>query len=341
MDTGKFPGKARFLYFLSQVQIILDKAATSENPALLVYTENMRTPLFMLEALTRLYKNIHNHHKFSKLNDVFKEIEDRLGSIDYYDGFHKGLISQKRMPEALTGYMQKQMNKKVKELDQELKKEKWIGKHKKGISKIIEKIDKADWLEMKEDTNAILETYRGYINGIIEKYKVAHLKFEDIESDVHELRRELRWLSIYPQALVGIMQLKTDNDPQDFLKKYLTPEIINSPYNIMPDENKLQDYMHNRPDGDRKTNHILLNNHYFYALSWMIAELGKLKDSGLKIKALEESLASVYKISKDAESLAYCISDENQLRIPEILTQSQKIAQTFFDENILENIISQ
>jgi hypothetical protein len=223
--------------------------------------------------------------------------------------------------------MQKQKNKKIKTLRHSLKERKWTGKHSKRISKIIKKLDKAEWPGSKEDTETILEIYRSEIGGIIKKYKNTNLKFKDIETDVHELRRELRWLSIYPQALRGLMQLKVNNDSPGFLKKYLTPEIISSPYNKMP-------------DGNDTSGNILLNNDYFYALSWMIAELGKLKDSGLRLEVVEESLLAVYKINTETESLAYSLCGEGQLQMPEILTRSQQIAQDFFNENILENIIA-
>ena len=74
--------------------------------------------------------------------------------------------------------------------------------------------------------------------------------------------------------------------------------------------------------------------------TWKV-ELGKLKDNGLRIEILEESLIAVYKISEDTESLAYSICGEGQLKIPELLAQSQTISQTFFDQKILDNIISQ
>ena len=94
------------------------------------------------------------------------------------------------------------------------------------------------------------------------------------------------------------------------------------------------------PDGNALPYHIMLNDDYFYALSWMIAELGKLKDSGLKITILEESIAAVYKTKEDVEQLVYSICDDNQQTIPQILAQSQKITTTFFSENILQNIIA-
>ena len=327
MDTSIFPGRARFLYFLNQVQIILQKTSESESPALLIYKENIRTPFFMLEVLSRLYKKMMDKKKFKKLDVCFKEMEDLLGTIDFYDGFHKEFLKQKNMPGPITDYLKSKMDEKLKKLDHLLNKENWIGKHNKKIEKIIKKLDKTDWPGEEEDPVEILHIYRYYIDKINQNYKKSNLTFKNIETDIHELRRELRWLSIYPQALGGLMQFKEDNGTQDFLNKYLTPGIINSPYNVMPDGSKVE-------------NHILINKNYFYALSWMIDALGTLKDSGLTIIALEESLRSVYHITSGTEQLAYSMCDDAQMKIPEILGKSQQIVKTFFEENILENLIS-
>jgi len=326
MVTNTFPGKARFLFFLNQLKNIIEKAASSENIVLSIYVDNARTALFMLEGLTRIYKKIHNKKKFGNLNTLFKDFEDSLGMIDYYDGFHKEFSIYKRMPDLITSYVNDKKEESIKALQHNLEKDKWIGKHKKRIDKIIKKFNKIEWLDEEDDTREILKVYQHSVDKVAEKYSFRNIHFTDLENDVHELRRELRWLSIYPQAFQGLMQLNPETEPQEFLKKYLTPEIVNSPYNVMPDGSGLQD-------------HIILNKNYFYALSWIIAELGKLKDSGLKIDLIEESVISVFKPSAHTEQLAYSFCDESQLTISEILDQSQKIAQTFFDENILENLI--
>lgn len=319
-------GLSRFLFFLNKVKTILEKAEVAENPAMVAYAEDMRTPLFMLEALTRLYKKIHPHQKLNNLNKLFKDLEDGLGVIDYYDAFAKEFAKEKRIPEAITIYLENKTQEKTNELNDDLKKNGWIAKHKKRLIKITKDLEEINWLNEKEDSTAILNMYKKDITKLIKRYKIPNLQFSDIENDVHELRRQLRWLSIYPQALRGLIQLKPNSEVPDFLNKYHTPEIINSLYNIMPDGSALQE-------------HILLNADYYYAISWMIAELGKLKDSGLKIIIIEESIASVYKTNENTEQLAYSICDETQMTIPQILAHSEKICNTFFDENILENLI--
>jgi len=319
-------GKSRFITYLNKIHEILDKAGSAENPAQLVYEEDIRTPLFMLEGLSRLYKKITDHKKLKKLNELFKDMEDRLGEIDFYDGFYKEFKNEKNIPESLINYLKEKKERKLDDLKDFLKDEKWISKNQKRLLQIMKELDEVKWLDEKNDSLAILDVYQEDIKKVVKKYKRKSFKFCDIENDVHELRRQLRWLSIYPQALGGLMQLKTEGEPQEFLMKYLTPEIINSPFNVMPDGSQLQ-------------YHIMLHKNYFYALSWIIAELGILKDSGLRIKILEESISDVYKTKEDVEQLVYSICKENQLTIPQILQQAEKVSATFFSENILHNIL--
>lgn len=320
-------GRERFTFFLNKVQIILDRANKSENAALLVYQENVRTPFFMLEALTRIYKKIYGKKVFKKLNCYFKEIEDSLGSIDYYDGFYKEFITKKNIPSFIIDSLLQKKNEHVTDLNKLLVKNKWIGKNQKRIRKILKNLDKVSWLPDTADTLEVKKVYRNCISVIIDDFKTGNIQFKNIEPDVHELRRELRWLSIYPQALNGLVQLMANAQSPEVLRKYLTTEIITSPYNVMPDGTKLQD-------------HIILNANFLYALSWIIAELGKLKDNGLKVIIIKDTLIEGLNITQhQAEELAYSICGETQMRIPDILERSKIITTTFFKENILENLV--
>src|SRR6266571_3408765 len=150
ITNSSFTGLQRFTYFLNQLQTILDKANGSQNPALLIYQENIRTPFFMLEALTRIYKKIHGEI-FTKLNCSFKEMEDILGSIDYYDGFYKEFITKKYVPASITGFLKTQKEARITALNHELEKNKWIGKNQKRIRKIIKKLNNVKWLPETDD----------------------------------------------------------------------------------------------------------------------------------------------------------------------------------------------
>ncbi|MBA2250857.1 MAG: hypothetical protein H0W12_11775 [Chitinophagaceae bacterium] len=328
MDTTtSFPARERFTYFLNQVQVILDKADGFENPGLLIYQQNIRTPFFMLEALTRLYKKISDKKIFAKLNASFKEIEDSLGAVDYYDGFYKDLSTKKNVPESVTTYLNDQKEAMVAKLNVCLEDNNWIGKNQKRIRKIFKNLDKVSWLPEKQDVIEVKKIYGNFISSLTEKFKNNEILFTSIENDVHEFRRELRWLSIYPQAFRGLFQLKASTEMPEVLKKYLTPEIISSPYNIMPDGAALPD-------------HIFLDAANFYAISWVINELGKIKDNGLRIIIIEEALTKLLNIKpQPAEELAYSICGETQMHIPELLDSAKNITTPFFQENVLDNLV--
>ena len=111
-------GPARFVYFLNKLQVLLDNAAKQKNPALWLYSNDARTPLFMLEGLAKLYTQVHNKKKFTKLKEQFKLLEDGLGAIDYYDSFAKEFVKNKKIPAALTNYIQAQSREKVQSLNE-------------------------------------------------------------------------------------------------------------------------------------------------------------------------------------------------------------------------------
>lgn len=325
--NSKSAGGQRFNYFLEQLQAALTKSEITENPALSLYEQNVRTPIFMLEALARIYKNLHDKKLFEKLNEDFKVFEDMLGAVDYYDGFDKEFSTNEKIPGAITGFIQHQKENKLADLNIMLGERSWIGNDNKRIKKIAERLSKADWLSEEDDTIGIKNLYIESINKANESFQKDKIAFKDVEGDVHELRRELRWVSIYPQALRGLIQMKPPVYSPEYLKKYLVSEIVNSPYNKMPEQGSLQ-------------NIIYVDADYFYALSWLIAELGKLKDSGLRIVILKEALQSTNKLNdEEAEKQALALCGEGQMKTRDILQKAKAISDQFFKEKNLEHLV--
>jgi len=319
-------GQARFLHFLSKMEMILDEATASANPARIVYERDLRSVLFMLEGLSRIYKKVYPHQKIKKIDSKFKRFEDLLGGLNFYDEFHKSFQDNEKIPALITSYAAEKAEERLNDVNKFLIEKKWIGKKKKKLKKIYKILDKVEWFDETGDARAVALVYENEIRKLIKKFKSRKEPFTDVEQDVHELRRELRWLSIYPQALSGLVQLTAENDCPEFLKKYLTPEIVNSKFNVMP-------------AGDILNHHIFLNRNYFYALSWMIAELGKLKDSGLELILLKEGLKKVFKVSAHSARLAGSFSNDGQLTIAEVLQKSKNIADQFFHEKTLSHLV--
>lgn len=327
-------GQLRFEYFLNQLQELLTKSFKQKNPGLWLYQHNARTPLFMLEGLAKLYSGIHNKKKFEKLKEHFKLLEDAIGQIDYYDAFAKEFLANKKIPAVITNYLQAQSREKIQSLNEILKEKKWLGEGNSRIEKIKGKLLKANWQDEKEEIENIEQFYTNAINKILEFINEKDFHFTDVENDVHEYRRMIRWLSIYPQSLRGCIQLskaKTATPKQ--LTKYLTPAITSSPYNTLPDAADLKHF-------------LLFDQNRFYALSWMINELGNLKDSGLKVEIIMEAILQTSPqgpvgktTEKDALAKAYKLAGTGQKTLQQILDTAENLCKSFCKEKNMEALI--
>lgn len=321
-------GLSRFNFYTQQVTELLNKARQENNPAMWLFNNNARTPFFMLEALAKMYANMHNARKFDKLKVHFKLIEDGLGQIDYYSWLSKAFVNNKEIPAGLKEYIKKQIDQTAADLNKVLVDKDWLSKDNKRINKIDKKLNEVDWLSPKKDVEKISAFYKESITTITKFVKKTNYHFDNIEEDVHELRRKLRWLSIYPQALQGAIQFTIENETAPHLEKYLTKDIVSSPFNTLPAVGN-------------NTSILMINKNYFLALSWMIARLGSLKDEGLLVTGLSEAIKeSTACKRKEALAKAYTLLGEKQRKMQEILDDAEAITITFFKEGNLQYLIT-
>jgi hypothetical protein len=318
-------GKARFDYQLNKVNTLLSESKNQENPALWLFLHDLRTPMFMLESLSKMYAQFHNKAFFTELNERFKEVEDILGAIDYYAAFLREFHADEKIPITVKNYLESKTREKIILFNEILNKNGW--NNGKTLRKINEGLTIAKW-QNQEDEIANIEKYYykqvKKINGFVDE---TSFDFKNVETQVHELRRKLRWLSIYPQALHGAIQLHETRANAEHLKKYLTEEIITSPFNKLPEskDNKHQ---------------LFLEKNHFLALSWMISELGKLKDKGLKITCLKNAFQEIAFL-KDEEAMteAYKVLGLDYPNMETLLKQAGVVAKDFFSEKILDKLI--
>lgn len=320
-------GLPRFTFYLQKIEALLNKAGGEKNPALWLFSNNARTPFFMLESLARLYAELHNPKKFGKLKEQFKLIEDGFGQIDYYNSLSLAFTANKSIPADCRKYIKKQLDISVDKMNLLLDDKDWLSAGNKRIIKITGKLNEAGWLKPSKEIEAIANFYEVSIASINKFVVETRYHFENVETDVHELRRKLRWLSIYPQSFQGAIQYATETRTPANLKKYLTKEIINSPYNIMP-------------AAGPNISVLMLSKNYFLALSWMIAELGRLKDEGLLITGLCEALQVTTGCDEEeALKKAYTLLGRKYPRMQKILDDSEVITKIFFKDKILDNLV--
>jgi hypothetical protein len=309
-------GEIRFDLYLTQLSRVLSGATVKPDPAMWLYTNGARTPIFMLEGLARVYAGIIGKKPFKKIGIRLKALEDALGAIDYYDSFAKDFKNDPAIPASVTAYVEAKAAESCVHLNELLKSDMWIGKNVDRVSKTRKKLVKVKWLKPKDEVRAVERFYKKNIAEINDFWKRLNGEFTELETQVHSMRRKLRWLSIYPQALRGAIQLTDEHTTDANLVKYLTPEIVNSPFNKMP--------------GRGPNRHLLLlDRGYFLALSWVIAELGRLKDEGLREGLIAE-----------AEKAAGAVSPERSGDVDAVLSTAGKVCKTYFLEGNLDHLVA-
>lgn len=300
-------GNTRFDFFLTKLSSLISQAVQQENPGWWLYKNDARTPAFMLEGLSRLYKQVHGDDDIKKIREDFKALEDSIGAIDYYDNLANDLEKKSSIDKKYIHYLRQNCEHKTAALNELLSERKWIGHSHNRIARCREKLDAIKWKEEAEDIELFGGYYRHVIAEINEFIDERNGQFNKLEEEVHEFRRKIRWLSIYPKSLNGSIQLSGKIEDFPELKNYFTPEIIQSPYNQMPS-----------PEGMKSILYLL--KPHFFALSWMISAIGKLKDQGLTIYGLAEALSATLHIAQDeGVSKALLLLNYGQDGISEIL----------------------
>lgn len=318
----------QFSLHLEKVSTLINAAQSDENPALFLFANGLRAPLFQLEGLSRIYSSTGPDKKrFRKMQEKFKVLEDVLGSIDYFNAFGKVYAKDKRIPQNVKLYFSDKEEKNISKLNKVLKSEDWLNG--KLLEKINSALEETNWKDKDEQHKRLLKFYGSEIVEIVDFAREGKVVFIDVESGIHEFRRKLRWLSIYAQALQGCIELVDIEQERLELQNYLTDSVLDSPYNKLP------------PVEDEKLHPLLLSKFGFFALSWMIEQLGILKDRGLGLLALAEAVKETEAIKNDKESIfraSEYLGDKGP-SLEDVLYEANTITEQFFKDKILKNLL--
>jgi hypothetical protein len=248
-----------------------------------LYVEKGRTPLFELQALARLERGIRDETEvFDGLLGLIKRLEDTIGDIDYWWVFlEKG--EKRGLPAEVVAWAANKHAQACGRLEGWLSAGDWVD-HKYiaeetdvtlRTRKIGEALLEQDWLKPKKERQRLGDFF-------VERLRKLHesalaLNMDDLEGGVHELRRKLRWFSIYPRALDGLVVLDMKASPPSGWDRYVVDEIVKSPFSTLP-------------DADPEYDPIAIPAPLFYALSWIIDDLGRVKDQAQETEFLENGL---------------------------------------------------
>ena len=318
MESFLKRGFSQNLQLLSTVLLL---PSCKVKPAEVLYTNKTRSILFNLQALGRICRFVYDKKIFKELIEDFKTMEDGLGRIDYFDAFFKEFSKDKSLPKSFVSYFSKRIDEEKDILDAIIKEHNFCSTE--FVKKTELTLENVNWYDSEKEKNSFLNFLTKQIDSFGEDLNSGTLNFKDVESGLHETRRKIRWISIYATVSDGVVQLKKTTTPNDLLKHYLTPEIINLPFNKLPKRQK-------------GISPLFIQSQNFYALSWIINELGNLKDEGLKRLVVLETLSAM-KLSQKDSLRDYLLKDVRSIN--SICDVAENIVDDFvYNNGVLERI---
>lgn len=282
--------KNNFIAPAEQLKSLFDEMAPKKEKALALYRSSARGVLFQLEGLCRLYRNVHEKKFFDTWYKEFKALEDTLGALDFFESQHVFFSKSKNLKPWSEKVFKKHFDEELSFLTDVLVTHGWTDSSR--INQFLIELDALVWIDAATERRLVAKAIAEELDKTEHKYHEGELNPYEIEHGLHELRRRVRWVSIYAQALGGMVQLHNQQSIAPRLKSYCTKEVVKSPFNQLPKP----------PKG---TDPIVVDASSFYALSWLIQRLGELKDKGLLGEAYQNLLqAGAKETSDDKRKLA-------------------------------------
>ncbi len=334
-DADLSHGLQRFGRQLSAFQKALDSATTFPNTAAAsagyvhrphiedeslghrLYLAGGRTPLFMLEGLARIERGVRSDRDtFDAVLADVKLLEDGLGEVDFWWAFCKQGQAW-GLPEPLLQWADDHHAHACGKAEGWLEAHDWVRHRHQPEEGELElrgyalgrKLAREKWPSPSRERKLLAE----FLPERLRKMHAAALELDmsDLEGGLHELRRKVRWFSIYAAALEGALTLDLAAPAPAGWDRYLTDAVTKSPFAKLPAP----------PPGVEP---LLVPAPLFYALSWVIAELGDLKDRAQWAETIASGLAATKLEGKPSQWLGDKAIDHHAAgaRAKEILAQS-------------------
>jgi len=261
-----------FQLYCGQLITLFKKAKTNTNPALFLYKNKARVNIFMAESILRASNKLFEDKQIKEWHSTIKKLEDYLGQIENYIEVLANFSKLKTIKVQQLEYVSGKLDKAVEKLNSKLLKHDFYLAELSQMNKEfkINFNDKTIVLKLHEEIKSELIEACEFFNQFPKG-------FTDMEKQVHELRRKLRWISIYGESFQGLIVLRDEKEKHAWEKAFITPREIKNPFNKLPVTNKI-------------SQHISLNKKAFYALSFMITDLGIIKDKAFALYFLEKSI---------------------------------------------------
>jgi hypothetical protein len=271
----------RFLQWVAYIDGKLKEGKSTGEVVDIAVKDDLRRRVFLLEGLTKLYRSDVSP-EFDHIYDASKKLEDALGGYTYAQGLTK-IATESGAPAAAVDYLKACEAKAREDLEAHVRKHWMPDEHGKipSIKKMVSTVRKADLGKYKDDRQRILDKIRDEIKDMDE----TDFDMKDLEGGLHELRRQMRFISVFCESAAGLIQFDPNRNPSPDYAHYANAELASSKYLILPGP-------------EREKNPVQLSKSLFTANMDYVLKLGALKDMGERLHGLTRALIE----SKSASS---------------------------------------
>ena len=266
---------------LARVRGKSPRAGLERFPSWRSWKADVRTPAFLLQGISRVFiKTSGKDQKedFEELCQRFKLLEDALGRIDAEATFAEKALGFWKPGAPVQKVLHEQCVHAIGQGDAILREEGWLEEGEAGaVIGVVEHLDSLEWQKPGKFRKLLLEFLVDLCFSLEKRMIGGEFDLADLEGGVHEIRRRLRWISIYAAAFSGLIRLDSRQETSSDLARYARPDVLGSKHILLPAST---------PAASEAFKPIVLPWDSWVALSSVIQDLGVIKDRGQSRHAL-------------------------------------------------------
>jgi hypothetical protein len=194
-------GEERMLLGLATLDQALHSSSDIKQMVKSLAAHDARREIFHLEALLRLYSK--EHKELEPALARVKALEDVLGDVSIPANAIEALTKMSG-PQPVIDALKKTWEQKLEAVNKAVARDWAPGADglSEGVKKVIKDINKADFGSDGHDRKFVAKALANHVGHIRDE----HYSMKVLGDGVHALRRQLRWTTLYAEALDGTVQ---------------------------------------------------------------------------------------------------------------------------------------
>lgn len=287
-----FPNKAetvsraaeRMLTPVAFLDTELRKAKTKDEAIAIAGSSDFRRRVFTLEGSLKMYRGRLSDELDAQYDNV-KKLEDSAGGYSYAQTMTK-VAKDNKAPAQVIALLEKKEAAAKKALGDTLD-ELGLTLDEKNrfpaFKSLVRDVRHADFGSYDQDRKGLLKIFKHTMKEIEE----SDYDMNDLENGLHELRRQLRWVTIYTEAVDGLVQHDVNVAPK--IPEALADPVASSKYMTMP-------------PADREMKPVVVSTSLYAKNQKVVLDLGALKDRGEAIHGMRDAFLATGLAKNEVEA---------------------------------------